>query len=58
VAPSVVAPQEKFNIWTSEAEAMASVFWGGEGSVWMEFLEKCATINSERYVESLKSLKQ
>jgi hypothetical protein len=35
---------------------MAGVFWESEGT--MEFLERGATINSERYVETLQKLSE
>jgi histone-lysine N-methyltransferase SETMAR len=37
-------------IWT--------VFWNSEGVVLTDFLEKGATVNSERYIKTLKSLKK
>jgi hypothetical protein len=37
---------------------MASVFWDSDGTLLVEFLERSATVNSERYVEALKKLKQ
>ena len=37
---------------------MASVFWDIEGVLLAEFLKGGATINSERYVQTLKKLKQ
>jgi hypothetical protein len=37
---------------------MASAFWDSEGIMLVEFLERGATISSERYVRTLKKLKQ
>jgi len=37
---------------------MADVFWDSKGIFIVEFVERCATILSERYVQKLKKLKQ
>jgi len=37
---------------------MASAFWDSQGILLVEFLERGVTINSERYVQTLKKLKQ
>jgi hypothetical protein len=58
VASSSSPRKKKFKFRTSEAKGMATVFWSSEGSLWMELLETCATINSKRYMQTLKSFKQ
>jgi hypothetical protein len=49
--------QKKFKVQTSAGKVMASVFWDSEGILLVEFLERGATINSQRYVQTLKKLK-
>jgi len=43
---------------TSACKVMANVFWDSKGIFLVEFLERCATILSERYVQKSKKLKQ
>jgi hypothetical protein len=50
MALSVVTTQEKFKVQTSAGKVMASIFWDSEGILLVEFLDRGATINSERYV--------
>jgi hypothetical protein len=35
---------------------MLTVFWKSEGVVLTDFLENGATVNSERYIETLRTL--
>jgi len=39
-------------------EEMASVFWDSERILLAEFLKSCATVNSERFVQTLERLMQ
>jgi len=41
---------------TSGGKVMLSVFWNSEGVVLTDFLDKGATVNSERYIITLKYL--
>jgi hypothetical protein len=49
---------KKFKTKASAGKVMLTVFWNSEGVVLTDFLEKGATVNSERYVKTLKSLKK
>ena len=44
----------KFKVVASARKVMFTVFWDMEGVVHMEFLEQGQTVNSERYVSTLK----
>jgi hypothetical protein len=48
----------KFKSKASTEKVMLIVFWKSEGVVLTDFLENGATVNSERYTESLRSLKK
>jgi hypothetical protein len=48
----------KFKTKASAEKVMLTVFWNSEGIVLTDFLENGATVNSERYIESLRSLKK
>jgi hypothetical protein len=37
---------------------MVSVFWDSEGKLLVEFMERGATVSSERYVQTVKKLKE
>jgi hypothetical protein len=41
----------------SAEKLMLTVFWKAEGVVLTDFLENGATVNSERYIETLRTLK-
>ena len=49
--------QNKFKVQTSAGNVMVGVFWDGERILLGEFLKRGATVNSERYVLTLKKLK-
>ena len=49
------APGE-FKTKTSARKATLTVFWNYEGVALTDFLEKGATMNAERYIETLKCL--
>jgi hypothetical protein len=50
--------RKKFKVQTSAGKVMVSVFWDSERITLVEFLERVATTNSERDVQTLKKLKQ
>lgn len=39
--------EEKSEVQTSAGKVMANVLWDSEGILLLEFLERCAVINSE-----------
>jgi hypothetical protein len=48
---------DQFKTKASAEKVMLTVFWKSEGVVLTDFLENGATVNSERYIETLGSLK-
>jgi hypothetical protein len=50
--------ENKFKVQISAGNVLAIVFQDGEGILLVEFLKRGATINIERYVQTLKTLKQ
>jgi hypothetical protein len=48
----------KFKTKASAEKVVLTVFWKPEGVVLTGFLENGATMNSERYIETLRSLKK
>jgi len=46
----------KFKTEASDGRIKLTVFWNCEDVVLTDFLEKRATVNSEHYIETLKSL--
>jgi hypothetical protein len=54
---SMTMKNNKFKVQTFACEVMAIVFWYGEEML-VEFLKRGATLNSERYLQILKKLKQ
>lgn len=50
--------KKKFKALPSVGKIMATVFWDAEGVIHVEFLEPGTTINSERYIRTLKNLKK
>ena len=46
--------EDKFKVQISVGKVMSSVFWDNEEILLGEFLKRCATVNSERYVQTLK----
>jgi hypothetical protein len=50
--------ENKFKLLGSASKAIASVFQGSKAILLVGFLMRDATINSERYVQTLKKLKQ
>jgi len=48
----------QFKAQSSAGTAMASVIWDSEESLLVEFLKRRSTINLERYVQTLRKLKQ
>jgi hypothetical protein len=56
MAPPVITTQEKkFQLQTSVANVMASVFFESEGILLVKFLERGTTINPEQYVQTQSS---
>jgi hypothetical protein len=49
---------KKFKTKASAGEVMLTIFWHSEDVVIVDFLEKGATVNSELYIETLRSLKK
>jgi hypothetical protein len=47
--------KQKLKVQTSVGEDTASVFWDSEGLLLVEFLERGATINSERHATRIIS---
>jgi len=45
--------RKKFKVQTSASKVMVSVFWDSERITFVEFLERGATANSERDVQTL-----
>jgi histone-lysine N-methyltransferase SETMAR len=43
--------KKKFKVQTSAGKVMASIVWESEGNLLVEFLDRGALINSERYVQ-------
>ncbi|GFN83375.1 histone-lysine N-methyltransferase SETMAR [Plakobranchus ocellatus] len=50
-------PPRKFKVVASAREVLFTVFWDMEGVVYMGFLEQGQTVNSERYISTLRALK-
>ena len=48
---------KKFKVVASARKVLLTIFWDMEGIVHIEFLEQGTTINSERYVSTLRALK-
>ncbi|GFS24455.1 transposase [Elysia marginata] len=48
---------KKFKVVASARKILLTIFWDMEGIVHIEFLEQGTTINSERYVSTLRALK-
>jgi histone-lysine N-methyltransferase SETMAR len=48
----------KFKTKATAEKVMLTVLWNSEGVVPTDFLENGATVNSERYIETLRSLKK
>ena len=49
--------KKKFKTQTSAGKVMCTVFWDRKGVILLDFLEPGATVNSDRYVETLTKLK-
>jgi len=49
---------KKFKQTISSKKVMATVFWDAQGILLIEFLSKNETINADRYIETLKKLKE
>ena len=50
-------PRRKFKTQSSIGKVMATFFWDVSGIIHVDFLEPGTTINAERYISTLKSLK-
>jgi hypothetical protein len=50
--------EKKLKVQISAGKVLASAFWDIEGILLVKFLKRGATINSERYVQTLQKLKQ
>ena len=48
---------KKFKVVSSAKKVLMTVFWDCDGLIHMEFLEQGSTINSERYIETLRKLR-
>ena len=48
---------KKFKVVASARKVLLTIFWDMEGIIHIEFLEQGTTINSERYVSTLRALK-
>jgi hypothetical protein len=48
----------KLKTKASAEKGMLTLFWNSEGVVLTDFLESDATVKSERYIETLRSLKK
>lgn len=55
--PGSPRPQ-KFKTQRSCKKVLATVFWNNQGVILIDFLEQGCTINSERYVATLRKLKE
>lgn len=51
-------PPRKFKVVASAGKVMMTIFWDCDGVIHTEFLERGSTINSDRYVDTLKSLRK
>ena len=49
---------KKFKTVPSAKKVMLTIFWNARGMLYMEFLTKGSTVNSDRYCATLRSLKQ
>ena len=49
--------RKKFKTQASAGKVMCTVFWDRQGVILLDFLEPGATVNSDRYVETLTKLK-
>jgi [histone H3]-lysine36 N-dimethyltransferase SETMAR len=51
-------PPRKFKVVASAGKVLMTIFWDCQGIVHTEFLKRGNTINSDRYVETLKKLRR
>jgi hypothetical protein len=58
MASSVVSTGEGCTVQTCVCQIMISISWYSEENLFVEFLEKCATINIQRCVQTLRKFKQ
>jgi hypothetical protein len=49
---------KKFKTVPPAKKVMLTIFWNARGVLYMEFLTKGSTVNSDRYCATLQSLKQ
>ncbi|UYV64597.1 PDE2A [Cordylochernes scorpioides] len=54
----LVSIPKKFKTVKSAGKVMATVFWDKKGALLVDFMPKGTTINSERYCETLKKLRE
>ena len=47
----------KFEVIASARKALSTIFWDMKGVVHMEFLKQGHTVNSEKYISTLRTLK-
>ena len=47
----------KFKVIASARKVLLTIFWDMKGVVHMEFLKQGQTVNSEKYISSLRTLK-
>ncbi len=55
---SIEPSSKKFKTVLLANKVVCTVFWDGKGVIWQEYLLKGATINVERYCETLKNLRK
>ena len=48
---------KKFKVVSSAKKVLMTVFWDCDGLIHMEFLEHGSTVNSDRYIETLRKLR-
>ena len=51
-------PPRKFKVAPSAGKILATIFWDGNQVLLCEFLDKGATVNSPRYIETLRNLRR
>jgi hypothetical protein len=49
-------PRKKFSSVSSGGKIVITVFWDEKGVIFMNFLPRRTTVNSDQYIETLRSL--
>ena len=47
----------KFKVISSARKVLLTIFWGMKGVVHIEFLKRGHTVNSEKYISTIRTLK-